>query len=64
MLQMQELLADSKRTLGDKFVLKTFHDTFMAAGRVPLSLIRWEMTGMDDEVKNFWAHEPLPAASR
>jgi hypothetical protein len=64
MLQMQELLADSKRQLGDKFVLKSFHDTFMAAGRVPLSLIRWEMTGMDDEVKNFWAHEPLPAASR
>ena len=64
MLQMQELLADSKRQQGDKFVLKNFHDTFMAAGRVPLSLIRWEMTGMDDEVKNFWAHEPLPAASR
>jgi hypothetical protein len=64
MLQMQELLADSKRQLGDKFVLKDFHDTFMAAGRVPLSLIRWEMTGLDDEVKNFWAHEPLPAASR
>lgn len=64
MLQMQELLADSKRQLGDKFVLKDFHDKFMATGRVPLSLIRWEMTGLDDEVKNFWVRDPLPAASR
>ena len=64
MLQMQELLADSKRQAGDKFVLKDFHDKFMAAGRLPLSLIRWEMTGLDDEVKNFWAHDPLPAPAR
>ena len=64
MLQMQELLADSKRQAGDKFVLKDFHDKFMAAGRLPLSLIRWEMTGLDDEVKNFWAHDPLPTPAR
>jgi hypothetical protein len=64
MLQMQELLADSKRQAGDKFVLKDFHDKFMAAGRLPLSLIRWEMTGLDDEVKNFWTHDPLPAPAR
>jgi hypothetical protein len=63
MLQMQELLADSKRQLGDKFVLKQFHDTFMAAGRIPLSLIRWEMTGLDDEVRTFWKREPLPKSS-
>lgn len=63
MLQMQELLADAKRQAGDKFVLKDFHDKFMAAGRLPLSLIRWEMTGLDDEVKNFWVPEPLPSAA-
>ena len=63
MLQMQELLADSKRQLGDKFVLKTFHDTFMATGRLPLSLIRWEMTGLDDEVKTLWVRQPLPSAN-
>ncbi len=60
MLQMQELLADRKRQLGDEFVLKDFHDTFMAAGRVPLSLIRWEMTGLDDEIRHFWKRQPLP----
>ena len=50
MLQMQHLLADRKMQLGDEFNLKDFHDTFMAAGRLPVSLIRWEMTGLDDEV--------------
>ncbi len=59
-LQMQRLLADSKRQLGDDFDLKTFHDTLMSKGRLPLSLLRWEMTGLDDEVKRFWKREPLP----
>ncbi len=59
MLQMQELLADRKRQLGDEFDLKEFHDTFMAAGRLPISLIRWEMTGLDDEVRELWPRERL-----
>jgi hypothetical protein len=59
MLQMQQLLADRKRQLGDDFNLKEFHDTFMAAGRLPISLIRWEMTGLDDEVRDLWKRERL-----
>lgn len=59
-LQMQRLLADRRRQLGDSFELRTFHDEFMATGRLPLSLIRWEMTGIDDEVREFWETEPMP----
>ena len=59
MLQMQQLLADRKRQLGDDFDLGEFHDTFMAAGRLPISLIRWEMTGLDDEVRDLWKRERL-----
>ena len=59
MLQMQQLLADRKIQLGDGFVLKDFHDEFMAKGRIPLSLIRWEMTGLDDEVREFWGRQRL-----
>ena len=59
MLQMHRLLADRKRQLGDDFILKDFHDTFMAAGRLPLSLIRWEMTGLQDEVSELWKRERL-----
>jgi hypothetical protein len=63
MLQMQKLLADRKRQLRDDFDLKTFHDDFMAAGRLPISLIRWEMTGLGDEVRGLWLREPIPGAS-
>jgi len=60
MLQMQRLLADRKRQLGDDFKLKVFHDELMADGWLPLSLIRWEMTGLDDEVRGFWVREAMP----
>jgi hypothetical protein len=60
MLQMQRLLADRKRQLGEAFELQAFHDEFMAAGRLPLSLVRWDMTGLDDEVKHFWHRDPMP----
>jgi len=58
-VQMQQLLADVKRQRGDSFVLKDFHDEFLAKGRIPISLIRYEMTGKEDEVRNFWDRRPL-----
>ena len=61
MLQMQSLLAKRRRQLGDAFSLKDFHDEFMAAGRLPLSLIHWEMTGNDEDVAALWLRDPLPA---
>jgi hypothetical protein len=60
MLQMQSLLAERKRQLGDAFSLKDFHDEFMAAGRLPLTLIHWEMTGNDKGIAGLWSREPLP----
>ena len=57
--QMYKLLADRRRQLGEEFVLKDFHDEFMAAGGLPIALIRYEMTGLDDEVAIFWDHTPL-----
>ncbi|MGA9574812.1 MAG: DUF885 family protein, partial [Lysobacterales bacterium] len=59
-LQVQRLLADRKRQLRDKFDLQGFHDELIDAGRLPLSLIRWEMTGLDDEVRQFWQQEDMP----
>jgi hypothetical protein len=37
--------------LGDEFDLKQFFDEFHTHGMIPLSLIRWEMTGREDEIK-------------
>ncbi|GJL92058.1 DUF885 family protein [Hyphococcus sp.] len=59
-LQMRNLLADHSNQLGDEFNLKEFHDAFMAAGRLPIALIRWQMTGLDDEVQEFWNVDPMP----
>lgn len=60
MVQMQALLADRKRQRRDDFNLRVFHDTLMQSGRLPLAVLRWEMTGLDDEIAALWSREPLP----
>ncbi|WP_185965168.1 DUF885 family protein [Glacieibacterium frigidum] len=60
MIEMQKLVSDRRQQLGDKFVLRQFHDELMATGRVPMSLVRYDMTGFDDEVRTFWTRDPLP----
>ncbi len=57
--QMEQLVADSALQLGESFDLKRFHDAFLSSGMIPMSLIRWEMTGRDDEVKLFWQRKEL-----
>jgi hypothetical protein len=59
--QMYKLLGERKRQLGDDFLLRDFHDQFMAAGGLPIALIRYEMTGLDDEVRQFFDRTPLSA---
>ena len=50
-VELEKLLADVAMQEGDKFDIKAFHDRFRAAGSIPISLIRWEMTGRDDEIR-------------
>lgn len=61
MMQLQKLLVDRKRQLGEAFVLKDFHDYLMNTGRLPVSLLRYDLTGYDDEIKHLWTHRPLSA---
>jgi hypothetical protein len=49
--QFMKLFRDCAKQLGDQFNLRQFMDEFLAAGMIPMSLIRWEMTGYDDEIK-------------
>ena len=53
-LQVEQLLSDRAHQLGDAFGLGQFHDDLLALGWIPVSLARWEMTGLDDEVKQLW----------
>lgn len=58
-LQIFKLLADRRMQMKDTFDFREFHDQVISMGSVPLSLLRWELTGLDDEVKEFWSPTPL-----
>lgn len=60
-MQLQKLLVDRKRQLGDKFSIRDYHDYLMNTGRLPVSLLRYDLTGYDDEIKKLWRHESLTA---
>ncbi len=50
--QMDRLFAERKAQLGDKFRMRTMLDEINAAGLVPASLLRWELTGvLPDDVR-------------
>lgn len=50
-IQIENLLAERARQLGDDFTLKRFMDELNAVGVIPVSLIRWELTGLDDDIR-------------
>ncbi|GAC1428251.1 MAG: hypothetical protein NVS1B11_07680 [Terriglobales bacterium] len=50
-LQIERLLADSRLQQGDKFNLRNFHDYVWSNGNMPLALQRWELIGLDDDIK-------------
>ena len=49
-LQIEALLAEVALQEGDNFSVKDFFDRFYAAGVLPITLVRWEMTGERDPV--------------
>ena len=53
-VQFMKLMRDRANQLGDDFVLRDFLDEVYASGQIPWSLIRWEMTGYDDEISQLW----------
>ena len=53
-VQFMKLMRDRANQLGDDFNLRDFLDEVYASGQIPWSLIRWEMTGYDDEVTQLW----------
>ena len=53
-IQLEELLSEQALELGSSFDLGVFHDDVLSRGMIPLTLIRWEMTGADDEVRPLW----------
>jgi uncharacterized protein (DUF885 family) len=53
-VHIEKLLADRAKQLGQEFKFGQFMDELHAAGMIPTSLIRWEMTGLTDEIEDLW----------
>lgn len=49
--QIEALMTERAADLGEAFTLRAFFDEVEASGLIPVSLIRWEMTGRDDEIR-------------
>ncbi|HSL71616.1 MAG TPA: DUF885 family protein, partial [Longimicrobiales bacterium] len=43
--QIEQLMAERAKQLGPAFSMKQFMDDFVNAGLIPISLVRWELTG-------------------
>ena len=54
-IQIEKLMSERARELGDAFTLRGFMDEFSAAGVIPVSLIRWELTGNEGEIRRMTA---------
>jgi hypothetical protein len=46
--QIETLMGERRSQLGERFSLKAFMDELLASGMVPVSMIRWEITGVED----------------
>lgn len=62
-VQLESLFAEVALDQGRDFTLKKFHDDFRAAGMIPISLIRWEMTGRGEQIAGMRDAPPLKAAA-
>lgn len=53
-IQLEQLLSERSLQMGETFNLGAFHDDLLSRGMIPLTLLRWEMTGYDDQVREHW----------
>jgi uncharacterized protein (DUF885 family) len=60
---LERTLADYaklKEERNEAFELRDFFDRLKAIGCIPISLARWEMTGLDDEIRRLAADVSSP----
>ncbi len=61
--QIEQLVSQRAFQLADDFDLGEFHNEFLSRGMIPVTLIRWEMAGLDDEARTVWMEvvgKPFP----
>ncbi len=53
-VQIDRLMAERAGQMGAGFTLQKFMDEFLGCGMIPVALSRWQMTGLEDEIKRLW----------
>jgi hypothetical protein len=61
--QIEQILADRIAQGSHDVNWREFHDRMLSFGQIPPALVRWEMTGNDDQIKAFW-DAPRTSAQR
>jgi uncharacterized protein (DUF885 family) len=54
---LQELIRERAQQLGPEFSMRRFFDEVNGAGMIPVSLIRWQLTGYDDQIRSILAQQ-------
>lgn len=49
--EIERTMTDVAIQQGEDFKMRDFFDSFFASGMIPPSLARWEITGLDDEIR-------------
>jgi hypothetical protein len=52
---IEKMMQDRAKQLGEKFTMRGFFEAVNDAGMIPVSLIRWQITGLDDEIRKLAA---------
>jgi hypothetical protein len=50
-VQLEDLMRERAHQLGDAFTLKRWFEEVYSAGIIPVALIRWQLTGTDEEIR-------------
>jgi hypothetical protein len=56
-VQLEDLLRERAYRLGAAFTTKRWFEEVYSAGLIPVSLIRWQLTGKNEEIRTLLAKE-------
>ena len=56
-VQLEDLMRERAHQLGKDFTLKAWFDEIYTAGIIPVSMIRWQLTGKGEEIRALVARE-------
>jgi hypothetical protein len=62
--QIEQILAETIMKNDFSVNWREFHDSLLDYGQIAPALIRWELTGNDDQVSRFWNDQETPDGSR